>query len=125
MKSLIVNYDEFGNPISLQDVKEFRDNSVVSYQKLCESNLAKKKKRDEARQAMEEEAEAERLKRNRIRSAWIARLYYEHLLDNGAEAMDDEAYAEFVKNFNNGDVLGMEAMPKAFKECYDSMEGGL
>ena len=125
MKSLIVNYDEFGNPVSLQDVKECRDNSVVSYQKLCESNLAKKKKRDEARQAMEEEAEAERLKRNRIRSAWIARLYYEHLLDNGAEAMDDEAYAEFVKNFNNGDVLGMERMPKAFKECYDSMEGGL
>lgn len=125
MKSLIVNYDEFGNPISLQDVKEFRDNSVVSNQKLCESNLAKKKKRDEARQAMEEEAEAERLKRNRIRSAWIARLYYEHLLDNGAEAMDDEAYAEFVKNFNDGDVLGMESMPKAFKECYDSMEGGL
>ena len=125
MKSLIVNYDEFGNPISLQDVKEFRDNSVVSYQKLCESNLAKKRKRDEARQAMEEEAEAERLKRNRIRSAWIARLYYEHLLDNGAEAMDDESYAEFVRNFNNGDVLVMEAMPKAFKECYDSMEGGL
>lgn len=125
MKNLIVNYDEFGNPISLQDVKEFRDNSVVSYQKLCESNLAKKKKRDEAKQAMEEEAEAERLKRNRIRSAWIARLYYEHLLDNGAEAMDDEAYVEFVKNFNNGDVLGMERMPKAFKECYDSMEGGL
>lgn len=125
MKSLIVNYDEFGNPISLQDVKEFRDNSVVSYQKLCESNLAKKRKRDEAKQAMEEEAEAERLKQNRIRSAWIARLYYEHLLDNGAEAMDDEAYAEFVKNFNMGDVLSMEAMPKSFKECYDSMEGGL
>ena len=122
MKSLIVNYDEFGNPISLQDVKDFRDNSVVSYQKLCEANLKRKKERDEAKKALEDAKEKARIKRCNIRSAWIARCYFEHVLDTGAETLSDEEYQAFVDNFNNGDVKDMEAMPKTFVLCYKTME---
>lgn len=122
MKSLIVNYDEFGNPISLQDVKEFRDNSVVSYQKLCEQNLKRKKERDEAKANEERAKEAERIKRANIRSAWIARCFYEHVLDTGAETMEDDEYQAFVANFNNGDVKDMGKMPKTFVLCYKTME---
>lgn len=56
------------------------------------------------------------------RSAWIARLWFEHLLDNGAVVLSDDEYQAFLTDFNGGDV-DEEGMPEAFLEVYRKLKG--
>lgn len=127
MKRAVTNYDELGNPIGLADVQDFRNEaSYKSYLDLCALNKAKADKRAEekakADKRAEDKAQGKALRLHIRRSAWIARLWFEHLLDNGAITLTDEEYQAFLVGFNNGDLNESE-MPEAFLEVYGKLKG--
>lgn len=123
MKKAIAKYDELGNPIGLVDVKDFRSEaSYKSYLDLCALNKTKADKRAEEKVKAEAEAVAVERKRTLRRCAWIARLWFEHLLDNGALVLSDEEYQDFIVAFNGGDVDEAK-MPEAFLEVYGKLKG--
>lgn len=124
MIKAIVAYDELGNPIGVQDVREFKEGSFASFQALCEGN---KKKYEERLAKLEEGRKAEEARKfalEKRRSAWIARLLVEWLMDKGDIEMDEKSYEAFVENFNLGDVKDLSKMPAEFKGLYLKLIGG-
>lgn len=124
MIKAIVTYDELGNPIAVQEVREFKEGSLPSFEALCEGN----KRKYEGRLAkLEEERKAEETRKSALekrRSAWIARLLVEWLMDKGDVEMDEKSYEAFVENFNLGDVKDFGKMPLEFKGLYLKLIGG-